>query len=276
VPTVVKIHSLYQGQQGDFLYRNLIFPLASWLDRYMIRRADLVMTTSRFMKDSILRLVPVAPERVVAIDNGINPDWLTPTESRGRRNPKPHDEFTILSVGRLVPRKGTMQLVKAFREVHLKHSEARLVLVGSGYSEGAKYAGRLHSYIRAHRLQAVVRVVEWVPPDQVRRYYEAADLYVHAASYEPFGNVILEAMSVGLPVILVRAGGPEEVAGDHAVILENNQPAGLARAIESFIERPDKAARYSELSRVRARQFSWAKAAEATLARYRELVGTGH
>ena len=273
VPTVAKIHSLYQGQQGDFLYRSLIFPLASRLDRYMIRQSDLVMTTSRFMKDSILKMVPLDSERVVAIDNGINQEWFRPAASAGAGDLKSKGEFVILSVGRFVPRKGTMQLVEAFKDVHLKHAEARLLLVGGGYAEGAHYARRLQSYILDHRLQSAIRVVEWVPANEVRKYYDAADLYVHAATYEPFGNVILEAMSVGLPVVLVRAGGPEEVAGDSAVVLDDNQPAGLARAIESFIEQPDKAARFSELSRARARQFSWAKTAETTLASYRELTG---
>ena len=107
------------------------------------------------------------------------------------------------------------------------------------------------------------------------KHYAKADLYVHAATYEPFGMVILEAMAAGLPVIAVRAGGPEEIAGDSAMILDTNDADLLASTMASFIEDPGLAEEFRTRSLGRAKQFSWAATAMATLKTYEELLTHG-
>ena len=271
-PAVVKIHSLYKGQTGGFFYQRIIFPAAALIDKYMIERADLIMTTSTFMRDSILKQHNSV--KVISIDNGISSRWLDAKMDKDKARAGvniPESKYVILNVGRFVPRKGTLRLVQAFRKVHDKHPQAHLVLIGGGYTEAAGYESRLTDYIDAHNLEEAVTMVGWMPSEKLKPYYDAADLYFHAATYEPFGNVILEAMATGLPVIAVKAGGPEEVTGTSGVILENNDPEGMAKAIDEFITDPNRWAEYSILSLERARTFSWKKAAAETLAGYASI-----
>ncbi len=274
-PTVVKIHSLYKGQEGRFLYRKIVFPAAALMDKFLISRADLVMTTSEFMKESILS--SYKPVRVISIPNGLSSAWLEGGREKGSAAagigvtaPK----YVILNVGRYVPRKGTLELLRAFLQVHRRHPQTQLMLIGSGYSEGMNYERKMIEFIEANNLHDAVTMIGWMPAEQIKRYYEAADLYVHAATYEPFGNVIVEAMATGLPVIAVRAGGPEEVASTSAVILKSNDPDRLAAAIEGFINNPAKMEEYRDLSRKRAMCFSWQRAAAETLSGYESILAS--
>lgn len=274
-PTVVKIHSLYKAQGGRFLYRHIVFPTAALMDRFMINRADLVMTTSEFMKKSIISGYEHA--RVVSINNGLNHAWLEAAGEKGRVRAGigvPAPKYVILNVGRYVPRKGTLELLRAFRQVHRRHPQAQLVLIGSGFSEAISYEKQLRKFVAANSLAEAVMMLDWMPAEQVKKYYDAADLYVHAASYEPFGNVIVEAMASGLPVIAVKGGGPEEVAAGSAVILKSNNPDGLAAAINEFIVNPARVEEYAGLSRKRASTFSWKQAAAETLAGYKSILAS--
>ncbi len=276
VPTVVKIHSLYEGQSGTALYNHLVFPLARRMDRYMIENADMVMTTSEFMARSISKRYE--PRKLVTIANGLGREWQEAGSDRSAARDAVgarEGEFIILSCGRFVPRKGTLELVRAFHTLSRRRPQARLMLVGKGrHAESAGYGGRVVEYIAANGLSDRVDLVEWQPADRMRKYYQAADIYVHAATYEPFGNVLLEAMATGLPVVAVRAGGPEEVAGGSAVILDSNDPGQLQKAMESFMDDKGMRERYSRMSLERAGMFSWERAARETLQGYRELLAS--
>lgn len=274
-PTVIKVHSLYKGQTGGFFYKRLVFPIAAQFDRFMINRADLVMTTSGFMKDDIMR--QYKSERVVSVSNGLSPDWLSGDRDKKAARAQidiPQDRIVILNVGRLVPRKGTLKLVEAFRELHERSPQAHLLLIGGSYTESANYEKRIIDYISENHLEDAVTMIGWMPVDQIKKYYDAADIYVHAATYEPFGNVILEAMARALPVVAVRSGGPEEIAGDSAMILETDDPGEMAREIEALVRDPELAARYARLSLARAKMFSWKRAANETGEYLRDMASS--
>lgn len=273
-PTVVKMHTLYEGQSGAFIQRKLIFPLASRIDFWLMKRADLVMTTSEYMRRALTETAKVEPGKVRVIANGINRQFfLRSSKSTARANLDiEEDRFVIVNVGRWVQRKGTLELLEAFMLVRSRMPSAFLVLVGGGHTEGHSYADSVREYVASMRLGSSVRLVNWLPMEEVKQYYSAADLYVHPASYEPFGNVLLEAMAQGLPVIAVKAGGPEEVLGDGGMLIEANDPQSLASRILDVANDQVLMLESQRRAVARAGQFSWTATAQETYEDYVELL----
>jgi glycosyltransferase involved in cell wall biosynthesis len=127
-----------------------------------------------------------------------------------RRSWNADDEIFVLgTVGRLMPEKGIDRLVRAFRLIFPRGSEAvRLVIVGGGPQRGdiEQLAG------------GDPRIVLGGAQENVAPFYRAFDTYVSAARFEPFGLAILEAMAAGCPLVLTRTGGPSEFVTDERVL----------------------------------------------------------
>ena len=274
-PVVSKLHSLYGGQVGSAVYQRLIFPLASLLDRLFMRRSRLVMTTSRFMERAIRQLMPRGAGQILVINNGIADGWFEHGQSRQSAREALDIAVGVpllLTVGRLVPRKGALAAVEALAEVRRRHPNAQLMIIGSGFTEGRGYAAKVERAIRENGLEDAVRIVGWRSAQEMRVAYAAADVYVHPASFEPFGNVVLEAAASGLPVVTFRGGGPEEVMGASALYPSSSSPGDLADTISRLLGDRELRMRVAGACRDRAGRYRWARAAEHTHRAYRALL----
>jgi glycosyltransferase involved in cell wall biosynthesis len=108
-----------------------------------------------------------------------------------------------------------------------------------------------------------------VSDDELARLYRGATCVVYASLYEGFGLPIAEAMACGTPVVTSRGGATEETAGGAAVLVDPYDPASIAAGIGEAARRRDELRR---LGLERARGFSWAGAARATVEVYREAA----
>jgi len=274
-PTVVKLHTLYSVQARGTRAFNPVWRTAEGMERWMIRGSALIMTNSDFMKDQLLGSGLPSRVPVVAIDNGVSAAHFEPSDLADNRRQLgwSMDERIVLNVGRWVPRKGTLSLVEAFAELAQQDPSVRLVLVGGAHTEGQDYADRIRAAIAAWDLANRVDMVEWLPMDAVSRYYKAADLYVHAAEFEPFGNVVLEAMAHGLPVVATRSGGPERILGaDGGLLIAAGDRSQLLAAMRQVLAEPELRERLAKAGRVRASDFSWREAASATYEQYLSVL----
>ncbi|MEX1056816.1 MAG: glycosyltransferase, partial [Natronospirillum sp.] len=133
-------------------------------------------------------------------------DQATIEEIRQRLNIT-SGEKVLVSVSRLGKEKNIDFLIDGALKVKaLTPSDFKLLILGAGEEEA-----RLRARIDALGLQGQVILVGQVPPDQMPHYYQIADLFVFASKSETQGMVILEAMSVGLPVVAVRSSGIDDV-----------------------------------------------------------------
>lgn len=120
------------------------------------------------------------------------------------------DEPTILAVGRIAKQKDYLTLLKAFQVV-VKGRAARLLIVG-GVHEVVEKA-KLDDYIQSNDLSAHVEFVGFT--DNMQTYYERSDIFVLSSAWEGFGNVIVEALAFGLPVVSTDCNhGPAEILLD--------------------------------------------------------------
>lgn len=209
-PLVFTYHTLYDKYAHYVpLPRPLVARLAvAWSTRFA-NTADLVVAPSaglvaRLRAQGVRRPIEVLP-------TGVDLARFRPGDRDGARRALglPAATPILLYVGRLDREKNLDFLLDAFETVAVRHAATRLLLVGRGTREAALRA-------RASRLAAGARVqfVGGIPPGEVARYYQAADLFVFASTTETQGLAVLEAMGTGLPVVAVRAPGVEEAVVD--------------------------------------------------------------
>ena len=145
----------------------------------------------------------VPRSRMTVVPSGVNLDTFAPLGPAADREPgRPR----VLTVGRLVERKGFQTVIRAMAAV----PDAECVVVGgppAGLLETDPYARRLRALAGTCGVADRVRLVGAVPREEMGRWYRSADVLVAAPWYEPFGLTPLEAMACGVPVVGTAVGG---------------------------------------------------------------------
>lgn len=222
-------HAAYLASREARRGRGLYHAVLLGLERRTFARTPRVVAISRQGAEEIARLHRVPPERLAVVYNGVDlerfhPRWRARDRAGARAEAGvPCGAWTLLFVGSGYERKGLATVLSAL--ARLPEREARLLVVGKG-SEAAHRA-------LAARLGLGARVAWLGPRPDVERWYAAADALALPAWYEPFGNVHLEALACGVPVVTsTRAGGREVVQPDvTGAIVEPGDPAALAAAL---------------------------------------------
>lgn len=253
----------------DFsLRRNWLYRL---IDLRLLRRAARVIAVSQSLGDELV--AAGVPSRLLTIvRNGIDVEAFSEgAEERGRqwRSRAEHVRGPlVVSVGRLDRQKGFEYLVRAAVAVTRALPRACFWIVGDG-----ALRPRLAHQIRELGLDGAVRLLGH--QRDVSGVMAAADLVVLSSLWEPLGNVLLEALAVGRPVVATRVGGVPEIVreGETGHLVAPGDPDALARAIVGVLADPGGAARLGERGRQHvARQFNIRDIAAQTAALYREAL----
>ena len=162
----------------------------------------------------------------------------------------PADALVMVTIGRLVARKSTPQLVEAL--VKSKLQNAYLLIVGSGPDEAA-----IRNAAAAHGLADRVRLLGHVSDEEKYRALAVSDLFVSTSQHEGFGLVFLEAMAFGLPVICYDEGGQVDflVSGETGAVIKLNDVDGFANALKTFAESTELRERCSAENRNRVENY---------------------
>jgi D-inositol-3-phosphate glycosyltransferase len=191
-------------------------------------------------------------------------------------------EPLLLYVGRLVARKGLAEIIEAVARLRDAGRPVRLLVVGGephrpGEPEPAD-RGPWRTCASAHGVSACIDFVGPRGGDQLRYYYSAADCFVTAPWYEPFGLTPLEAMACGTPVVGTAVGGLTYTVrhGVTGSLVRPRDPAALAAAVDALLadEEGRRRCATAAVQRVR-RHFHWDGIVEA-LAELYDGVATAH
>jgi glycosyltransferase involved in cell wall biosynthesis len=166
------------------------------------------------------------------------------------------EAFALGMVGRFAPWKGQLETVRAFARAELP-STARLVLVGSAMFGEDEYERRVREEVSLLGLEQRVEFRGFV--DDVFGVLSEFDLLVHASTVpEPFGQVLVEGMAAGVPVIATRGGGPSEIVSDgvDGILYPAGDIDRLATLLGQLFRDPEQRERLRTGGRRRARDFS--------------------
>jgi D-inositol-3-phosphate glycosyltransferase len=211
----------------------------------------------------------VPAQRVAVVPCGVDVDRFTPTGPRAARNGR----HRILSLGRLVERKGVETTVRALAEV----PDAELVIAGGGDAIADTELARLTGVARVCGVADRVHLVGQIARREVPAVLRSADVVVSVPWYEPFGMVPLEAMACGVPVIASAVGGHLDTVRDGrtGALVPPRDPAALAQRLRELFADPARLAAIGSAAanHVRSR-YGWGRiASEMELLYHHVLAG---
>ncbi len=246
--------------------------LRRWVWRCVLKAADRIPACSEALAAEARAAFPEVEDRVVAVPNGVNaeslrsaartPDALAERLASGRRY--------VASVATFEAKKGQDVLLAAFAQLAPGRSDLDLVLAGREGSTLAANRGQ------AERLGIAERVL-FLPDlahEQALGVIRDASVFALPSRYEPFGIVVLEAGTQGVPVVASRVGGVPEILTDaeHGRLVHADDADALARAIGEVLDDPDAAMAMANALQRRVREvFSWRRVAE----HYLQMAGAG-
>ena len=240
-------------------------------ERALGRAVDLVVAQCRDESEELIRL-GVPADRITLVPSGVNHERFTP---KGPAAPRVEGRARILSVGRLVERKGYADLVTALPQV----PDAGLVVVGGPPSSSVTddpYARRLMDLAERYGVADRVHLVGAVGAGQVAEWYRCADVVAATPWYEPFGLTPLEAMACGVPVVGTAVGGIQDTVVDGLTgdLVPPRDPQVLGEVLRKLLRDPLRRLAYSSAALDRARQcYTWARVADQLSAAYAALTG---
>jgi D-inositol-3-phosphate glycosyltransferase len=232
--------------------------------------ADRIVATCH---DEVLELSRLGiPRRKVSIvPCGVDVKQFVGAEDGFRPDRSGRYEHRLLSVGRLVPRKGFDTVIEALQEL----PGAELLIAGGAEGADEPERDRLLRLARRLRLDERVRLVGQVPHLEMPALLQSADVVICAPWYEPFGIVPLEAMACGVPVVASAVGGLQDTVADSVtgLLVPPRNPSALATAVKSLLEDPQRRAAYGRAGRERVeRRYTWSRVAAATANAYAQVV----
>lgn len=229
------------------------------LARRHAQRADRILVSSAFTAGEVERTLEIPKERIVVCPPGA-PDWPA------RRVP-PANGY-VLFVGTLEPRKNVGGLLDAYEQLTRSRPIPELVLAGRATEDARPWLDR----IARAPLAGVVRHVGYFDPSKRRELYEGARLLVLPSFEEGFGFPVLEAMTIGVPVVAARRGSLPEVLGDAGLLVDPDRPAEIADAIARLAGDEALAAECAARGVARSRGFRWDVTARAVYEAYRQAI----
>ncbi len=204
--------------------------LQAWLEAKHARRADLVITVSRYCAQRLEELYRV--NNAVVVPELINLDVWRSLFGGNPAVPDPR-KFTVLSVCRFYPRKRLEILLRAAALLRTTIARLEVRIVGNG----PEYK-RLLQISRELNLETAVRWLGDVDRGRLAEEYKRADIFCLPSVQEGFGIVFLEAMAAGKPIVAASAAAvPEVVRG--GILVEPENPEALAEAILRLHRDPD-------------------------------------
>lgn len=263
--TALTLHDIqYIHHPGNFSS-----PKRAWLRLNVPRAArssDLIMVTTDWVKNDISRHFGIEPSRFAVVPFG----------SEGLFTHEPEDTGTVKDTygldkpyfyypSRTYPHKNHIGFLKAFEPLK---DEADLIFTGGRWFRDHEVA----EAIASAGLDGHVRMLGQLPRSHLRGLYEGAVALVYPTQFEGFGGPVLEAMSVGCPVIASNATSVPEVVAEAGLLIDPDDAASWTDAMAKVLHDSTLADDLANRGRRRAKDFSWDVSAKQLIRAYEKTL----
>jgi len=259
--SVVMVHdSAFEAYPSA--YRFLGRQYLKWMNRLIVKKAKLILTSTEFNKGELLNYYKGLDANKIKItplaynDKKFNLDGIKGENIFGRY---------ILSIGRLEEKKNTKMMIEVFGLLKLKFSDLKLVLIGNpgfGYAiikkaiTESKYSQDIIEYNKYKKNKKIC-------PDMIT-VLKNGQVFIFPSIYEGFGIPPLEAMAVGVPVIVSNISALREVDGEAADYVDPNNPQLIVTKIEKLLVDENYRKEKINLGLEQVKKYSWEKTARLT------------
>jgi glycosyltransferase involved in cell wall biosynthesis len=258
IPVTSSFHTHFEHYSRHYGYAWLARPVAAYL-RHFHNRSALTFVPTAAMAAT---LAAAGYRRLAVLARGVDPQLFSPK----RRSPELRQSWgvgqsglAVLVVGRLAPEKNLGLALKAFAAMQRLRPDARLILVGDGPTRAALAASPLPIHFAGMRTG-----------EELARHYASGDVFLFPSLTETFGNVCLEAMASGLPVVAYAraAAGALIEDGVCGLLAPPDDADAFVAAGVRLAAYPELARRLGQTARVRVARHDW----ESIHARFAETL----
>ena len=240
-------------------------------ERWLARSADALVTHSDAHRRNISRELVLDADQIELVPLGLP---TAPWYVRPERPPSTGDDaMTVVYLGRMEARKGTLDLIRAIPGVLREVPNVHFTLIGADRPHCP--GGRTHAQYIEETLPPEIRerihLAGRLPDSEVDRLVQSADLFVAPSLYESFGLIFVEAMRWGTPVVGTKVGGIPEIVedGQSGVLVPPGSPDELGTVLVSLLRDEPLRRRLGESGRIRVeREFSAEQMAQRSIAFY--------
>ncbi|MFA6423752.1 MAG: glycosyltransferase family 1 protein [Candidatus Magasanikbacteria bacterium] len=260
--SVVMVHdSAFEAHPNA--YRFFGRQYLKWMNRLIIKKAKLILTSTEFNKKEMLKYYYNYFINISELENKIKVIPLAYDDKKFNLEKSAGQNIYgkyILSIGRLEEKKNTKRIIEAFDLVKKQVSDLKLVLVGkpgTGF-EDVQWA------IEHSEFKKDIILLGFVEKDELVNILKNAQVFVFPSLYEGFGIPALEAMAVGVPVVASCGNALEEVGGgavDYANPLDEHN---IADAILKLLNDENYRQQKIRLGLEEEKKYSWQKTALLT------------
>lgn len=251
------------------------------IEKFVVDDADMVIAECPQDHDDLINYYKADPARITIIPCGFNPKEFYPIDkAQARKHLKlRNDEKIILQLGRIVPRKGIDNVLRAAGHLRKKVNNMRVVVVGGDSDTPNPVTtpefARLQKIVAEEKITNQVTFTGRRSRDVLRYYYAAADVFITTPWYEPFGITPLEAMACGTPVIGANVGGIKYSVADGKTgfLVPPKDPAALALKMEELLTNSKLQTAMSQYAVKRVNKyFTWSRVAISVTRLYEDVL----
>lgn len=243
IPYTVTFHALglvrqIHQKEADKFPANRIF-----IEKEIVKDADYVIAECPQDKEDLIQHYGADVDKITIIPCGFSKEEFYPIEKMAARKilNLPQHEKILLQLGRMVPRKGVDNVIKAIAKIKSSIESVHLIIVGGDADTPdpklTPEIARLFDIAKKANVQTKITFAGRKTRDVLKYYYAAADLFITTPWYEPFGITPLESMACGTPVIGANVGGIKYSVADGTTgfLVPPNNPEALAETIEQAL-----------------------------------------
>src|SRR4051812_16453167 len=281
IPYVVTFHALglvrklHQKEKDAFPAERIN------IEKHIVADADQLIAECPQDRDDLIAHYGADPSKITIVPCGFNPKEFYPMDKATARAflNLDNDEKIILQLGRMVPRKGVDNVIRAIGRLKDYGYPLRLMIVGGEADTPdpvlTPEIKRLQQIAEEEKVADKIIFTGRRGRDVLKYYYAAADIFISTPWYEPFGITPLEAMACGTPVIGANVGGIKySVVDCHTgFLVPPHQPDELAEKIIHLLD-DEKLYRVMQRNAIKRvnRFFTWSKVADGVHNMYREVM----
>jgi phosphatidylinositol alpha-1,6-mannosyltransferase len=207
-----------------------------------LRKSNDIVCVSNYAKKKLIEEYDIDEKKCRVAEFGLTSDWLKKGSSKKVSMANDKNEFTILTVSRITPRKGHDIVIRSIPYMRRPGVNAKYVVVGKKTS----YKDNLESIARKNGVRENITFEGAVPEEKIKNYYDNADVFVmpsrrEGSLVEGLGISFLEANSRGLPAIGGYHGGVPEaiIDGETGFLVDPTSPKDLADAVVKLASNSD-------------------------------------
>jgi glycosyltransferase involved in cell wall biosynthesis len=234
---------------------------------------DLIIAISESSKQDIINYLKVPSEKVIVtpLASRYNANFLSTLNLEKEVKNINYDlsKPYLLFVSTIEPRKNINAIISAFNFLKKRYKiEHQLVLIGR---KGWNYEP-IFTAIENSPWKKEIHHLDYLSNELVALFYSKAEVFLYPSHYEGFGLPVLEAMTLGSPVITSNISSIPEVTGNAAILIDPNDYMQLAEAILQVISDSQLRQNLINKGKIRADLFSWERTAKETLKAYKSII----